>query len=127
MNQLVRLSIFFIAIYFLVALVFAWDGYVISKSEHYRFLLEYILYLAAKDNPKYNCEYARFLALSVFLTDTFTCLDQKFDLVPDPYLFLAVLSSLWAVTIVATIILVIRHFKKVRKLKRKKRYEDSIK
>lgn len=125
MNQLVRLSILYIAIYFLVAHVFAWNGYVISKSEHYRFFLEYILYLAAKDNPKFNCAYMRFLALSIFVSDTFTYLDAKFDLVPNVYLFLAVLSIMWTASIVATIILGVRHFKRVRKLKREKRNESK--
>lgn len=125
MNQLIRLSIFYISLYYIAILVFAWRGYDISDSAYYRFLLEYILYMAAKDNPKFNCAYSRFLALSIFASDTFTYIDAKFDLVPNVYLFLAILSIMWTASIVATIILGVRHFKKVRKLKREKRNESK--
>lgn len=121
---LVRLSIFSIAIYFIAILVFAWFGKDLS-SDIFRFPLELILYISANDDKKYNCRYARFLALSIFGTDAFTYIDAEFNLVPNVYAFLAILSIVWIVTIITTIILGVRHFRKVRKLKKKKNeYEE---
>lgn len=119
---LVRLSIFGIAIYFIAITVFAWFGKDLS-SDVFRFPLELMLYISANDDKKYNCRYARFLALSIFGTDAFTYIDAELNLVPNVYAFLAILSIVWVITIIATITLGIRHFRKVRKLKNKKKNE----
>lgn len=124
---IIKLSIFGIALYFIAIIIFAWLGRDIS-DELFRLPLELVLYFAANDNKKYNCRYARFLALSIFGTDSFTYIDSIFNIVPDVYLFLCILSLMWVASISATIILGISHFRKVRKLKKeKKSYEYKFK
>lgn len=117
-NIIVRLSIFGISLYFVAVLIAAWCGIEISDNVFIRLPLEYILYHVAKNEPKYNCRYARFLALSIFMTELFSTLDVYFGIVPDAYVYLSILSLFWIVSIIATIVLSIRHFNKVRRLRK---------
>lgn len=122
MNKIIiRLSIFGIALYFIVVLIFAWCGKDIS-GELFRLPLELVLYFAAKDDEKCNCRFARFLALSIFGTDSFTYIDYTFNIMSDDaYLFLFILSLMWLASISTTIVLGVRHFRKVRKLKKEEK------
>lgn len=56
-------------------------------------------------------------------TDTFMCIDGTVNLVPSAEVYLGIVSGTWAISVVLTIYLGIRHFRKVRKLKKKKRNE----
>lgn len=123
MKLIVRFTIFLLAIYFISLNAFAWCGIDISTPV-YRLPLEYILYMNAKDNPKYNCRYARFLALSIVVTDSFTIIDSYFNIVPNVYAYLAILSAVWMISIITTIILGINHFKKVRNIRKRREYEE---
>lgn len=118
MNKfLVRFTIFYCSVYFLYVLFYAWNGINVF-DDTYKLLLEYCLYLLAKEHPKYHCKFARFLALNLFTTESITYIDNEYCIFEDAELMLIVLSSMWALSVIVTIILAIRHFTKVRKLKR---------
>lgn len=123
MNKfVVRFTIFYCAVYFIYVIWNAWCG-VNVFSDTYRFLLEYCLFVLANEHPKYHCRFARFLALSVFITDTTTYIDGIYNIFPTAESILIPLSVLWATTIIVTIVLAINHFCRVRKLK-KSRYKE---
>lgn len=119
---IVRFTIFYCAIYFLYVIYYAWNGINVF-NDTYRFLMEYCVFVLAKEHPKYYCRYARFLALSVFVTDTTTYVDRMFNIFPTAELMLFVFSFIWAASIITTIILAINHFRRVRKVK-KSRYKE---
>lgn len=101
---------------------YAWNGITVF-NDSYKVLLEYCLYVQASSNKKYNCRYMRFLALSLFVTELISLLDMQYDFMPSGYISWIVLASIWTAGIIATVVLAINHFRKVRKLKKKKNHE----
>ena len=102
----------------------AWCGISVF-NDSYKLLLEYCLYVQAASNKKYNCRYMRFLALSLFASDSISVIDMQYSFISQGYTSLIILSSIWAAGILATIFLAINHFRKVRRLKNiKQRYEE---
>lgn len=118
-NLIVRFTILFCAIYFLVVLYYAWNGENVF-NDSYKLLLELCLFIQASENKKFNCRYIRFLALSLFLSDTITVLDMYLNFIPNGIVACAVLSALWAIGIVTTIVLSINHFRKVRNINKRR-------
>lgn len=104
-----RFTIFYCTIYFGYVLYYAWDG-VNVFDDSYKLLLEYALYLLAREHPKYNCRFARFLALNLLFTDGLTYIDSTFGLFEDAGVFLYIVSASWILTTTVTIYLAIKHF-----------------
>ena len=104
-----RFTIFYCTIYFGYVLYYAWDG-VNVFDDSYKLLLEYALYLLAREHPKYNCRFARFLALNLLFTDGLTYIDSTFGLFEDAEVFLYIVSTSWILTTTVTIYLAIKHF-----------------
>ena len=104
-----RFTIFYCTIYFGYVLYYAWDG-VNVFDDSYKLLLEYALYLLAREHPKYNCRFARFLALNLLFTDGLTYIDSTFGLFEDAEVFLYIVSPSWILTTTVTIYLAIKHF-----------------
>lgn len=118
MNKfIVRFTIFYCAIYFIYVLAYAWNGINVF-DDSYKLLLEYCLFVLAKEHPKYHCKFARFLALSLFVTELITYLDNCYSIIPPSIGTLAVLSIIWVLGISSTIILAILHFRRVRRIKK---------
>lgn len=121
---IVRATIFGLAIYMLIVFCFAWSG-VLVTFDGYVILLDYCLYRLACDEGKYNCKYARAIPLNLMFTDTITCLDNTFNIMPTAEMYLLIVSVTWAISIIVTVHLGINHFRKVRRLKNiKQRYEE---
>ena len=113
----VRFTIFFCSIYFIYVLYYAWNGENVF-DDTYKLLLELSLYLTAKSNLHYNCRYARFLALNLFMTEALTYVDSTYCLFEDAETLLTILSVSWSLAVTATIVLAVNHFRRVRNVKR---------
>ena len=110
------------ALSMLIGFDFAWNGVLVS-FDGYVVLLDYCLYRLACDEGKYHCKYARAIPINLMLTDTIACIDNAFNIIPDAEIYLFIVSTTWAISIIVTIYLGIRHFNKVRKFKKKKNHE----
>lgn len=119
---IVRFTIFGIALYMLIVFCFAWNGTLVSFNGYVVFL-DYCLYRLACDEGRYHCKYARAIPLNLMFTDTFMCLDERLNFIPSAEIYLFIVSFTWAISVAITITLGIRHFRKVRKLKNKKKNE----
>lgn len=122
---IVRITIFYTTLYFMYVLYYAWSG-VNVFDDTYKLLLVYSLFVFVKEHPKYHCRFARFLALNIFATESITYIDNKYCIFEDAELMLIVLSSMWIISVTATLVLAFRHLYKVQKLKsdKNKLYED---
>lgn len=116
---IVRFTIFYTSLYFGVVMYMAWNGEYFTQ-DYYVPLLEYCLYILASEHPKYNCRYARFLALNLAFTDSLSIIDGYFNLIPDATVYLSIISLSWLITVIVTIILAVRHFKRARQIKKMK-------
>lgn len=118
-RTIVRLAVFGISLYFIVVLLFAWNGINIT-FDGYVILLDYSLYRLACNGGKYHCRFARALPLGLIITDTITCIDNAFDIIPSCEILLVILSLVWFVSVSLTIVLGILHFKKVMGMKKRR-------
>lgn len=123
MNKfIVRFTILFCTAYFLYVMYYAWNGISVF-NDSYKVLLEYCLFVQANNDKKYNCKYMRFLILALFASELISVLDMQFDFMPSGMVSLIVIAGIWTLGIITTVILAISHFRKVRKIKNKKKNE----
>ena len=116
MNKaIVRITIFGTTLYYITIILLASIGIETYDTIHIYFI-EYCFYLLVKSDTKHNCKWARFLALNIFLTDTFSYIDSIFNLIPNAIVFLSIVSASWIIVIVATIYQALKHLKQVRKV-----------
>ena len=118
---LVRITIAFVAIYFIAAfLVSQLLGIDIMRNT-YILLFELCVVVYTFSGGKYHCQYMKYTALSILLADTLTRFDYIFN-------FMSVTAhnlipiGLLAIGIGTSITKAIMHFVRVVKLKRKRNY-----
>lgn len=92
---IVRATIFGLAIYMFIVFYFAWNGILVTK-------------------------YARAIPINLMFTDTIACLDDTFNIMPTAEIYLFIVSTTWIISIALTVYLGIRHFRKVRRIKKQK-------
>lgn len=116
---LTRLSIITISIYFLITYLIAQSVGINLFENFYILLLELTIVVYSFGEGKYHCKYIKYLALCVFISDTITRLDYKFN-----FLSVSVHNlipiGLIAIGMCTSLILSLRHYFKVRKLKLKR-------
>lgn len=117
---LVRVSIFYIALYFLYSYGNVIFNNELSFNDFYVVILEYCLCLFVSVQGNYHCRYARYTAWGIALSDTVTRLDGVYDFIPIGYAA-EIPASILALGLSTSVFLAIRHFILVQILKRKKK------
>lgn len=121
---LVRITIVFTALYLVLSYIVAQLLCVDIMSPYYNVLFELCVVVYAFSEGRYHCKYIKYTALSILIADILTYADNKYN-------FLTVEAhNLIPVFVIATglltgIILAIRHYAKVVRLK-KQRYAGTI-
>lgn len=123
---LIRVTIIFTSIYFLVSFYCAQFKCVDILSDVFLLLFELCVVVCCFGEKRYHCKHIKYLSLAIFITDTLTRLDNSFD-------FLTVSQhNLIPIGIISIGILVstcsaIRHFYKVKRIKngRKEHYANK--
>lgn len=115
----VRLTIVFIAIYFVVAFAIASIFGIDILNDYHSIPFELCVVVYCFSEGKYHCQYLKFTALAILFCDTLSRLDNSFN-------FLSVSAhNLVPITILAlgigtSITLALRHFYKVNQLRNKR-------
>lgn len=112
-----------------IDLIYCWNGidFTLFNHLHYNsFIYALSLFLISLSNPKYHCVWNRAMYVELMIVPLINFADAKWCIFPDAVLMLAVLSSTWVIAFIATIVLAIRHFVKIRlkKYESKDRGED---
>lgn len=116
----VRLTIAFVAIYFILSFIFAQSLGVDILLDFHIVPFEGCVVIYCFSEGKYHCKYMKHTALSIFFADLLSRLDNHFD-------FLSVTAhnriplSILALGIGTSITLAIRHFIKVIRLNNERR------
>lgn len=95
----------------------AWNGVLLSGNKFFlgnSFIYALALFLISLSNPKYHCVWNRAMYVELMIVPLINFADAKWCIFPDAVLMLAVLSSTWVIAFIATIVLAIRHFVKIR-------------
>lgn len=112
-----RLSILVISLYMITCYIVALASGINIWSHTYTVLLELCLCICISEQGKYHCKYMKWTLYGITLADALTSLDELFDFVPYNWLAFspAIIITLGLLT---TTTLAIRHYHRVRKLKR---------
>ena len=114
---LVRISLIFVAIYFLVAFIVAQTCAINIFDDNYILIFELCVVIYTFSEGKYHCKYMKYTALSILLADTLTRLDYLFDFMSVKAHNLIPIDIL-AIGITTIIIKAFNHFYRVLKLKK---------
>lgn len=115
----VRLTIVLVSIYFVLSYIVAHCFGIDILEDWYSLLFELCVVIYTFSEGAYHCKFIKFTALSLFLSDLITKLDNTFDFIPVAY-FNFIPIAIMALGIGTSITLAFRHFYKVRKLKKQK-------
>lgn len=113
---LVRLTITFVTIYFIVSYLLAQLFAINIFEDTYILLFELCVVLYTFSEGKYHCKYMKYTALSILLADTITRLDYLFDFMSVTAHNLIPIGIL-AVGITTSLFKAFRHFYRTLKLK----------
>lgn len=116
---LVRLIILFTSFYFVYAFYLAQCYGIDILIDFHPILFELTVVVYAFSEGKYHCKYLKFLALSLLCSDTLTRLDNYYNFLTISQHNLIPIFII-AIGMFLSFSLAIRHFYKVRKLKRKR-------
>ena len=117
---LVRITVAFVAIYFIVVFLCGQIFGVNIFDSTYIILFELCVVVYTFSEGKYHCKYMKYTALSIFLADTLTRLDYMFNFMSVSAHNLIPIGIL-ALGIGTSITKAIMHFVRVMKLKKKKK------
>ena len=121
---LVRITVAFVAIYFIVVFLCGQLFGVNIFDSTYIILFELCVVVYTFSEGKYHCKYMKYIALSILLADTLTRLDYMFDFMSVSAHNLIPIGIL-ALGIGTSITKAIMHFVRVMKLKKKKNYVNK--
>jgi hypothetical protein len=116
---LVRLTVAFVAIYFIVSYLLAQFAGVDILFGNYPILFELCVVVYTFSEGKYHCKYMKYTALSILLADTLTRLDYMFDFMSvDAHNLIPI--AILAIGIGTSVTKAFIHFYQVLKIKHKR-------
>lgn len=117
---LVRITVFIVSMYILVAYYIAQFSGVDILRNTYILLFELCVLVSMFESGNYHCKYMRWTMLGVFLCDCISHIDYYYDIFNVTLHNLLPLAIL-GISITTTLTLAIRHFYRVNKLKQKRK------
>lgn len=115
---ILRVTILYTCIYFIYTYIMALFGQE-CFNDLYIILFEVTLCVVMSTQGRYHCRHMKYTAYGIVSSDTFTRIDSEYDLVSyDMAVLLPV--SLVVLGISTTFFMALRHFYKVKQLKRRK-------
>lgn len=121
---IVRVSAILANVYIPIVLYYALNGIDISDYDYIfssTFLLGLILSVLAHSQGKYHCKWMRALCYNATAVSTLNFVDAKFYIFDDAMTYVYVISVMWSISVIVTLILAINHFLRVKKVT-KQRY-----
>lgn len=115
---LVRFSVVYATIYFLHTYLMAWFG-VYTFNDLYIVLFEISLCVVMSSHGKYHCKYMKYTAYGVTTSDGITRADNVWDFIPCDYA-IYIPATIVGIGITTSFLMSLRHFYKVKQLKRRK-------
>ena len=113
----IRLTVLFVAVYMVVCHIAAVVWQINLWSHTYTVLFEICVCLCITAQGKYHCKFIRWTAYAITLNDALLSADEMFDFIP--YSLIIVLPIIIiTIGLLTTTTLAIRHYHRVRKLKR---------
>lgn len=114
---IVRITVVFVAIYliicYLLSVIFSIDIW----SQSYYILFELCLCLCISKQGVYHCKYIKWTAYGILVSDTLVCTDNAFDIFPVNFMVL-VPAIIISVGLLTTTCMAIRHYVRVKRLKK---------
>lgn len=123
-KMLVRISVIFTSIYFVLIAILAMVYGENYFNDTYIVLIEGTLCAVCSSQGKFHCKNLRYTCYGIFIFDGSTRLDNIIDFIPFGIWYFIPILILVA-SMLTSIVLSIRHFIKVRRIKKqKKNYEE---
>lgn len=122
---IVRFSVLALNVYMIVALVYAMNGVDISEYDYIftdSALMGLVLTTLVHVQGRYHCKWIRALCYNLILIPVINFVDCRYPLFETAEDYIYFVTSVISISIIATIILAINHFIKVRKVT-KNRYQ----
>lgn len=113
---LIRITVILTALFLLACYIFAFFGIDIWQQWYY-LLFELCLCLCISRQGVYHCRFIKWTAYAILLVEVIAYIDTIFDMLP-PTAFIVLLMAILTAGITTTTVLAIRHYIKVRRLKK---------
>lgn len=116
-KTIIRVTIILVAAYlilcYLIALIFGCDVW----SQSYYLLFELCTCLCISKQGVYHCKFIKYTAYCILISDCIVCLHNHFAILPQNYIVL-LQAAIITFGLSTTLALAIRHFIRVKRLKR---------
>lgn len=124
---LVRILPIILNLYIVVVTAFAWNGIDISEYDYWLscpIMMGVLLAALCHSQGKYHCKWIRVLCYNLIFVPFASYIDAVNPIFYEAEDMIMFLCADMFITILATIILAINHFRRVRKVLKKNKYEE---
>lgn len=124
---LVRILPIVLNLYIIVVTSFAWNGIDISIYDYWLscpIMMGLLLTVLSHSQGKYHCKWIRALCYNLIFVPFASYIDSVNPIFYEAEDMIVFLCADMFITIIATIVLAIQHFRSVRKVLKKNRYEE---
>lgn len=126
---IVRFSVLALNVYMIVSLAYAMNGVDISEYDYIftdSVLIGIVLTTLVHVQGRYHCKWIRALCYNLILVPSINFIDCKYPLFETAEDYVYFVTSVISISIIATIILAINHFRKVRKVLKNRYVEYEL-